>query len=165
MALFMFRGTGAAIWLKGAEALDTITADDIIGGFNLSRAFNNIQGLEPSQAPINIAVLEHKTELTLEGPETFGRVTITIVEDDGEGSSQDAVVMQEALEKLDDGEEGVLVLSRTKKTVEAGDTVFAVSGAFGRQTPDWSTDATAATTNCNFYPTSPLEKVTVLPGD
>jgi|SRR5690625_159717 len=163
MALFMFRGTGAAYWLPEVASDNGPTETELAAGFKFSRAFNNIQGLEPQQSPINVAVLEHKTELTIEGPETFNQVTITIVEDDGTGTSQDALVQQEALDTFEDGEEGVLVLSRTKKDPEAGDDVYMIRGAFGRQTPQWGLDAAAAVTDCNLFPTSPLDKVKVLP--
>lgn len=161
MALFIFRGTGAAYWLDEVASDDGPTETEMGEGFDFSRAFNAIQGLEPQQNPINTPVLEHKTELTIEGPETFGQVTITIVEDDGDGSDSDAQVQQQAVEELDQGVSGVLVLSRTKKDPGTGDTVYMVRGSFGRQTPVWTLDAAAATTQLNFFPTSPLEKVEI----
>lgn len=164
MSLFMLRGTGAAFYAPAVASDNGPTETELGASLNFSRAFHAIQGLEPQQNPINTPVLEHATEVQIEGPETFSNVVITIVEDDGTGTDEDALVRQECLETMDKGASGALVLSRVKKNPGSGDTVYMIRGSFGRQTPLWDIGAEAAKTNLNFFPTSPLEKVKILPG-
>lgn len=162
MSLYMLRGRGGAWWLPSvADPSGNPTDAERAAGIPLSAAFNAIAGLEPQQNKINVAVLKYKTEAQIGGPETFQNVSITIVEDDGTGTDADAQERQDALTTMTEGTSGVLILSRTKQTLAAGDKVFSIAASIDSQTPNWNLDAAAATTAINLSPSTPLRPVTL----
>lgn len=163
MSLFMLRGRGGAWWLPTVSDPDgKPTVAEIAAGIPLSAAFTAIQGLEPQQNKINIAVLKYKTEAQIGGPETFQNVSVTVAEDDGSGVDADAVERQDALTTMVAPASGVLVLSRTKQTLAAGDKVYTIAARIDAQVPNWALDANAAATAINLSPSTPLRPVVVL---
>lgn len=161
MALFMFRGTGSAFWLPEVASDDGPTEQELTAGFDFSAAFNAIQGLEPQTNPINTPVLKYRAEIQIAGPETFGNIAITVVEDDGKGSSDDALERQQLFEEMAEDTDGVLVLFRDTQDPEEGDTCFMTRGSVGSHTPNWDLGAQAATTDINFLPATPLMRAEV----
>jgi hypothetical protein len=163
MSLFMLRGRGGAWWLPTvASPTGAPTASEIAAGQPLSAAFTAIQGLEPQSNKINVAVLKYKTEAQIGGPETFQNVSVTIAEDDGTGLDADALERKAALTVLVAPSSGVLILSRTKQTLTAADKVFSIAAAVDAQVPNWNLDASAAATQINLSPSTPLRAVAVL---
>lgn len=163
MSLFMLRGRGGAWWLPTvADSGGAPTMAEIAAGIPLSAAFTAIQGLEPQQNKINIAVLKYKAEAQIGGPETFQNVSVTVAEDDGSGVDADAVERQNALTTMVAPASGVLILSRTKQTLAAGDKVYSIAAAIDAQVPNWALDANAASTAINLSPSTPLRPVVVL---
>lgn len=163
MSLFMLRGKGGAWWLPTVAAPSGApTTAEIAAGIPLSAAFNAIQGLEPQSNKINVPVMKYKTEAQIAGPETFQNVSVTIAEDDGTGLDADALERQDALATMLAGTSGVLILSRTKQVLAAGDEVYSIAASVDSQTPNWNLDAAAATTAINLSPSTPLRPVTVL---
>ncbi len=163
MALFMLRGRGYAFWCPSVADLEGPTVPEITAGIPLTAGINAITGLEPQSNPINVPLWKHKTEAQIEGPQTFQDVAITFAEDDGEGTDADALEQQAALTTLVAGASGVLVMNRTKKsvTVESGDKTHSIRGTVGSAAPNWTLDASAATTAVNLRPSSDLTPGTV----
>lgn len=163
MSLFMLRGRGGVWWLPTvADPGGAPTVAEITAGQPLSKSFTAISGLEPQTNKINLAVMAYKTEAQIGGPETFQNVSVTIAEDDGAGVDTDALERQAALTVLVAPSSGVLVLSRTKQTLAAGDSVFTIGAAVDAQVPNWTLDAAASTTQINLSPSTPLRPVVVL---
>lgn len=163
MSLYMLRGRGAAWWLPTvADPAGAPTAAEMAAGIPLAAAFSQIQGLEPQTNKINVPLMKYKTEAQIGGPETFQDVIVTIAEDDGTGTDQDAVERQDALDTMLADTTGVLVLSRTKQTGAVGDKVFTIAAEIASQVPNWDLGANAATTAINLTPSTPLRPVTVL---
>jgi len=162
MAIFMLRGRGYAYWCPTVADLTKPTPAEIGAGEDLTPAITAIQGLEPQSNKINVPVWKHKQELQIDGPQTFQDVTITLVEDDGEGTDSDATARQDALETLEEGAEGVLVMNRNSTSGPAnGDRTFSLPAVVGSQQPQWSLDASAATTVIALSPSGALTPGTV----
>lgn len=156
--LFMLRGRGYAHWCPAVVSLTGPKLTELSAGIPLTAAINAITGLEPQSNKINVPIWKYKTESQIDGPQTFQDVQITIAEDDGNGVDSDALARQGALTTMVKDAEGVLVMNRTKTTdtPETGDKVFSIRASVGSQTPNWSLDANAATTNINLSPSSDL---------
>lgn len=159
MGLYMLRGKGGAWWLPtiadGVQGGGP-TAAELAAGQAFSGAFNAISGLARQRNPINIPVMKHRVEQQIAGPETFQSVAITIPEDDGNGTDADALERIAILTAAAEESTGWLVLSRTKQILTAGDPLFFMQLKVDDQEPNWDLGATAAMTNLNLTPSTPL---------
>ncbi|QZN86879.1 hypothetical protein [Cellulomonas sp. C5510] len=164
MGLYMLRGKGGAWWLPtiadgvqgGGPTLAEVTAGQAFSG-----AFNAISGLARQRNPINVPVMKHRVEQQIAGPETFQSVSITIPEDDGNGTDADALERIAILTAAAEDSTGWLLLCRTAQVLTASTPVFFIGLKVDDQEPNWDLGATAAMTNLNLTPSTPLFKGTV----
>lgn len=163
MSLFMLRGTGDARWVPTIADPDLkITVAEWNAGQPLGLSINAIEGLEPQSNKINVPILKKRTEEQIDGPQTFQDVSITIAEDDGTGTSLEALERQEVLEVLVKDASGYLVLNRSSQaTPTTGSKLWVIGGTVSDQVPNWSLDAAAATTQIRISPSTPLTPVAV----
>lgn len=161
MAFYMLRGRANAWWLPSVAGANP-TAAEIAAGQELGDSITALSGFEPQTSKINIPIMKQIEEAQLEGPKTFQDAVLTIAEDDGTGTDAGALQRIAALTTLVAGAQGVLYLSRTKKTSPAAaDKGFMMRATVGSQVPGWNLDASAATTNVNLNPTTNLLPVTI----
>jgi len=163
MALFMWRGTGAAFWLPAniQVAAGGPTTAQIEDGIDLTDGINAMAGFEPSSSPINVPVLRSRQSYQIPGERTFGTPSITVVEDDGTDAI--ALARQLILETLEQDEEGTLVILRNTQTPGTGDVAYWVRATVDSQVPGLTLDAAAATTVINLTPQEELRKGVVNP--
>jgi hypothetical protein len=164
MSLNMFRGTGEAWFLPSiADGIQGggPTVAEKTAGIPLGAGFNQIAGLEPQQNQINTPVLRSKTELQIDGPETFQQVVLTVVEDDGTGVDAESLERKAILTGMEAGAEGWLVLARYTQAPIAGAVLFFIHVKVAAQVPNWDLGASAETTAINLTPTTPLYKGTL----
>lgn len=162
MGLNMFRGTGEAWFVPSVADLrqgGTIDPAEIAAGITLGAGFNAITGLARTRNPINTPVLRHRVELQIAGPEQFQSIAITVVEEDGTSNNTEADEREQILVTMEEGAEGVLVLSRYSQEPEAGAVLHAIAITVDDQEPNWDLGANAMTTNINVTPSTPLYKM------
>lgn len=163
MSLFMLRGEGAAYWLPAvADASGAPTETELAAGIPLHAGINALAGLEPQSNKINIALLKYREEAQIAGPTTFQDVSITVAEEKGSSADVDATQRKAILTTMTKDTTGVLILSRESQDPTSGDTVFSLAASVDDQVPNWTLDASAATTEIRLSPATPLRKVTVL---
>lgn len=166
MGMIMLRGTGGAWFLPAvADQTETTggpTSAEIAAGQVLHAAITEITGLEPTRNPINIPLLKYKSEAQIDGPTQFSQITIGIPDEDGLDADADATQRIAALTVMAKGVGGVLLLSRTKQTLIAGDDVWFIALGIDDQVPLFDLGAAFARTNIIGSPTTPLIKGVVL---
>lgn len=161
MSLNMLRGTGEAYFIPSLSAGTQgggPSENELAAGIRLGAGFNAITGLERQKNPINTPVLRHRVEMQIPGPEQFGSVAVTVVEEDGTSSTAEAQEREAILTTMTEGAEGWLVLFRYTQDPEVGDPCYFIQVKVDDQEPNWTLDAQAMTTNINLTPSTPLYK-------
>ena len=159
MGLNMLRGTGEA-WYVPTIADPDIgpKASELTAGIKLGAGFNSINGLARQKSPINVPVLRNRVELQIAGPEQFQSVSVTVVEDDGDGVDAESIERQAILDTMVEGADGWLVLARYTQDPAAGAVLFIIKISVDDQEPVWDLGAAAELTNINLTPSTPLYK-------
>lgn len=156
--LYPFRGTGCALWLpdsievgiNGPTKAD-ITDPDVV---DLTDAINAMSGFEPQVSTVNVATLRSLQSYQIDGEQTFGTPSLTLVEDEGTGALSEA--RQAALDALPKGAAGVLVIFRATQEPDDGDKGYWIRLGVSNQVPNLTLDVAAATTAVNFKAQSDL---------
>ncbi|MCR6649704.1 MAG: hypothetical protein NVV70_16795 [Cellulomonas sp.] len=159
MSLYMLRGTGSAWWLResdGEVGPGGPTSSQIDLALDLTDGVNAMSGFEPSDSPVNVAVLRSKQSYQIAGERTFGNPQIVVVEDDGTDSI--AIARQAILETLEEDEAGTLIVFTNTQDPEPGDKCFFLKARVSSQVPSLTLDAAAQTTAINLAPQDSLKK-------
>lgn len=80
---FFRRGKSSAWFVPTISSTSAPTATEINAGTDLSKAVTAIENFDTSTARISQAVLAYVQNLQIDGEQTFGDASMTILEDDG----------------------------------------------------------------------------------
>jgi len=145
MSVYFRRGQSAAYWVPTIASLTGApTTAELGAGVNITAAVTALGGFETSLNRINTPLMSQKEELQVDGPQTLGDGTITIVDDDGVAAAG-STVRTAAKTALAEGAVGYLVIAPDNLTPGSGTKVDvwpAKVGAFNR---NLSLDAALAT--------------------
>ena len=131
------RGRSKALLVPTIADQDHPTVAELGAGTDLSAAVTAIAGFDTSTSRISQAVLAHKQNVQIDGEQTFGDATITLLEDDGT-SGGDSVAIAAAYTALVEDATGYIVLAPTSTAATKKVEVWPVKiGAKNRQ---WSLD-------------------------
>lgn len=123
MSVYFRRGQSAASFVPTiASTTAGPTAAELSAGTDITAAVTALGGFETSLNRINTPLMSQKEELQVDGPQTLGDGTITIVDDDGVSSSGSTVRVA-ARTALAEGVSGYLVVSPSKQAPTTGDKV------------------------------------------
>jgi hypothetical protein len=144
-----FRRGQSSIFVVPTIASSTAgpTAAELAAGTNITAAVTALGGFETSLNRINTPVMSQKEELQVDGPQTLGDGTITILDDDGTVSA-DSTVRAAARTALVEGSSGYLVVCPSKLAPTTGDKVDIWPHKSGALNRDLSLDAQLARSVC-----------------
>lgn len=144
MSLYFRRGQSGAYWLPTVASTSAgPTAAEVTAGTPLTKAITALSGLETTLNRINTAVMSQKEELQVDGPQTLGDATITILDDDGV-TAADSTARQDARDALEETSVGYLFIIPDKTTSAVGDTGDLWPAKVGARNRDNSMDAQLA---------------------
>src|SRR5436305_14009746 len=91
MAVYFRRGQSYAAWVPTIASTSAgPTTTELGAGTELTAAITALSGFETSLNRINTPLMSQKEELQVDGPQTLGDATLTIIDDDGVSSSGSA---------------------------------------------------------------------------
>lgn len=148
MSVYFRRGQ-SAIFVVPTIASTTAgpTAAELTAGVDITAAVTALGGFETSLNRINTPLMSQKEELQVDGPQTLGDGTITIIDDDGVVSSG-STDRTGARTALVEGGSGYLVISPSKLAPTTGDKVDVWPYKSGALNRDLSLDAQLARSVC-----------------
>jgi hypothetical protein len=123
------------------------TAAELAAGVDITQAVTGLGGFETSLNRINTPLMSQKEELQVDGPQTLGDGTITIIDDDGTASAG-STARAGARTALVEGSSGYLVICPSKLAPTTGDKVDVWAHKSGALNRDLSLDAQLARSVC-----------------
>jgi hypothetical protein len=158
MAVYFRRGQSAAYFVPTiASTTAGPTASELAAGVNITKAVTGLGGFETSLNRINTPLMSQKEELQVDGPQTLGDGTITLVDDDGT-TSADSTARIAARTALAEGVSGYVVIAPSKLTPTTGDKVDVWPSKVGAMNRNLGLDAALATSVAQLAFTSQPRK-------
>jgi len=158
---FFRRGTSGAWFVPTIASTSAPTASEIIAGTDLGAAVTAIENFETTTSRISQPVLKYKVNPQIDGEQTFGDASMTLLEDNGV-SGTDSAALQAAYTALADGATGFIVLSPKKQTPIAADKVEVWPVKVGANNRAWTMDNEMAKYQVAFAVTDvPVKNATV----
>lgn len=163
MSLYILRGTAEARWLPTIADPDMRpTIAEWTAGQPLSLSITALEGLDPQTSKVNVPIMKKLVEEQIDGPVTFQDAALIVVEDNGKGTSPEALERQQVLTVLVQGVDGYLAINRVSQDIpEADDEVWVMAGTVSKPAPSWDLGASAATRKINLAPATDMTPVKV----
>jgi hypothetical protein len=145
MSVYFRRGQSAAFFVPTiASTTAGPTAAELSAGVDVTKAVTALGGFETSLNRINTPLMSQKEELQVDGPQTLGDGTITLVDDDGT-TSADSTARVAARTALAEGTSGYIVVAPSKLAPTTGDKVDVWPCKVGALNRNLGLDAALAT--------------------
>lgn len=144
MSVYFRRGQAAAIVVPTiASVSGGPTVSELTAGVDVTAAVTALSGFETSLNRINTPLMSQKEELQVDGPQTLGDATVTIIDDDGVVAAG-STVRAGARVALAEGTVGYLVIAPDKLAPTTGTKVDVWPMKVGALNRDHSLDAQLA---------------------
>lgn len=158
---FFRRGVSGAWFVPTISSTSAPTAVEIAAGTELSAAVTAIENFETATSRISQPVLKYRVNPQIDGEQTFGDASMTLLEDDGV-SGTDSAALAAAYTALADQVTGFIVLSPTSAAPAASDKVEVWPVKVGANNRQWTLDNEMAKYQVAFAVTDvPVKSATV----
>jgi hypothetical protein len=163
LSVYFRRGQSALIVVPTiASTTAGPTASELAAGVDVTAAVTGLGGFETSLNRINTPLMSQREELQVDGPQTLGDGTITLVDDDGTASAGSTARVA-ARTALAEGTTGYLVVAPSKLTPTTGTVVDVWPFKSGALNRNLGLDAALATSVCQVaFTASPRKDKAVL---
>ncbi len=143
--LVFFRRGKASAWFVASLASETApSAATVNAGTHLSAAVADIAGFATELNRVEVPVLKYAVAPQVDGPQTLGDATLTLIEDDGTGSDQDSLDRNAAFVALAEQVTGYIVLFPTTQVPASGAKCEVWPIRVGARNRSWSLDVEGA---------------------